>query len=469
MDDSEIKALLAEEIRSAVTSSQTDLAGRRVKALEYSRGEMNDTPSLPGRSSVVSRDVADTISWIVPGIIRVFAASDRMAEYEPVGPSDEEGARQATDYINYVFWKDNPGYRVLWDATQDALLLGNGVVKHYWDDAEQCEYSEHSGLTEEQIALLVEDGAEITAQKQGEPQKVAMPDPQSGQMIEIDLPTYDVKAKRVVSNGRICVTCIEPENFLMDRNARTIEEARFTAHRDEVTRSRLVEMGFDRDVVDNLPVDRHTGLQEESQARDTNDYGLADVGDKSTRLIELYECYVRCDVDGDGVSETVRAYYAGAGGAGELLDWEVWDDDVPFSDIPCEPVPHRWDARSITDKTMDIQRIKTVLFRQLLDNFYASNLPMREVEEGSIVNPEMLAAPKFGGVVLRKKGRRRPCRTRCRWSPARRSRRSNIWTTSRKSAPACRAPPWRSTPRPCRTRRRPPTRTSMTLPIRRSS
>src|SRR6185295_9087412 len=85
MDDSEIKALLAEEIRSAVTSSQTDLAGRRAKALEYSRGEMNDTPSLAGRSSVVSRDVADTISWIVPGIIRVFAASDRMAEYEPVG------------------------------------------------------------------------------------------------------------------------------------------------------------------------------------------------------------------------------------------------------------------------------------------------------------------------------------------------------------------------------------------------
>jgi hypothetical protein len=120
----------------------------------------------------------DTIGWMLPGIIRVFSASDRIAEYEPFGPGDDEFAKQATDYCNYVFWKDNNGYRTLWDATHDSLLLGNGIVKHWWDDKEECEYSELSGLTAEQIAILQqEQGVEVTAQKAGEPQIVMMPDP----------------------------------------------------------------------------------------------------------------------------------------------------------------------------------------------------------------------------------------------------------------------------------------------------
>lgn len=406
MEEAELKALIAEEIRSAINFTDSEMTKGRVTALEYHRGIMTDTPSLPGRSSVVSRDVADTISWIVPGIIRVFDASDRMAQYEPEHPNDEEGAKQATDYINYVFRKDNPGYRILWDSTQDALLLGNGIIKHYWDETETCEYSEHTGLSEEQVALLLQDeGVEVTAQAQGEPQRIQQPGP-DGQPVDIDLPTWDLKIKRVDKSGKLCVECIEPENFLMDGNARTIDEARFTAHRDpNMTRSNLVKMGFDRDVVDNLPAYQSSVRTLEDTSRDSRElFRSNDVGAESETLIELFECYVKCDVDGDGESETVRAYYAGSGGAGELLDWEVWDDDVPFSDIPCEPVAHRWDARSITDKTMDTQRIKTVLLRQLLDNFYASNLPMREAEEGQVINPEMLVAPKFGGVVWRKKG-----------------------------------------------------------------
>lgn len=403
MDETEIKALIAEEIRAANNFNDSEMVSKRVTALEYHRGEMNDTPSLPGRSKVVSRDVADTISWIVPGIIRVFDASDRMAQYEPEKENDEEGAKQATDYINFVFNKDNPGYRVLWEATQDALLLGNGVIKHYWDATEKCEYSQHTGMTAEQIAQLQqEQGVEITAASKGEPQLVQ--DPMSGQPMEVE--TYDIKVKRTDKTGKLCVECIEPENFLMDGNARTIEEARFTAHRDpNMTRSNLIKMGFDADLVAKLPAYHSVLTNQEDTARDTKVFYRAnDVGAESETLIELYECYVKCDVDGDGESETVRAYYAGSGGAGELLDWEVWDDDVPFSDIPCEPVAHRWDARSIADKTIDIQRINTVLERQFLDNHYAVGLPMQEAEEGSVINPEMLVAPKFGGIVWKKKG-----------------------------------------------------------------
>jgi hypothetical protein len=404
MDDERLKSLLSQEIHSALTYDDTELSQKRAKALEYYRGTMSDTPAMTGRSSVVSMDVADTIGWMLPGIIRVFTASDRMAIYEPEKPQDEEFAKQATDYVNYVFMKDNPGYRILWDATHDSLLLGNGVVKHWWDDKEECEYTEHSGLTEEQIAILQSDEeVEIAAQKQGEPQVVLMPGPAG--MMEVPLPTYDVKIKRIERSGRLKVECIEPEDFLLDREATCIEHARFCAHRQDVTRSDLIEMGFDRELIENLPVDRFSNLQQEKVSRDeASSLFFNNVGDESMLMVELFECYVKADVDGDGIAETVRAYYAGAGASGELLDWEVWDDDLPFSDIPCEPVPHRWDARSVADDTQDIQRVKTVLTRQMLDNLYWVNNPMTTAEESSVTNPDTLRSPRFGATVFFKKG-----------------------------------------------------------------
>lgn len=401
INDEELKTLLSNEIRSANTYDDTELSGKRAHALEYFQGVMNDTRPMPGRSSVVSKDVADTIGWMLPGIIRVFTASDQMAIFEPARPSDEDFAKQATDYCNFVFMKDNQGYRTLWNATHDSLLLGNGIVKHWWDDKEECEYSEHTGLTEEQLAILAQEGdVEIVAQKPGAPQRVAVPD----QIGNLDLPTYDVKIKRVTMDGRLRVECIEAEDFLLDREATTIEDARFCAHRDHVSRSDLIEMGFKRELVESLPVDRFSTMQEEKLAREDDARTYFNmVGHESTLLVELYECYVKVDVDGDGIAETVRAFYAGASGAGELLDWEVWDDDVPFSDIPCEPVPHRWDARSVADDVNDIQRVKTVLTRQFLDNLYWVNNPLNVAQEDTVVNPDMMVSPKFGGTVWLKK------------------------------------------------------------------
>jgi hypothetical protein len=164
-------------------------------------------------------------------------------------------------------------------------------------------------------------------------------------------------------------------------------------------------MGFDKDLVEGLPIDRFSTMRQEELSRSEGSASFFNnVGDDSMALVELFECYVKADVDNDGVAETIRAFYAGAGGTGELLDWEVWEDDVPFSDIPCEPIPHRWDARSVFDDTSDIQRVKTVITRQFLDNTYWVNNPMNTAEENSVTNPETLRSPRFGATVWYKKG-----------------------------------------------------------------
>jgi hypothetical protein len=90
-----------------------------------------------------------------------------------------------------------------------------------------------------------------------------------------------------------------------------------------------------------------------------------------------------------------RIHYAG----GEVLDWEVWEDEPVFYEIPCNPMPHRWEAQSIFDETEDVQKIKTVMLRQANDNTYATNNPQRFVT-GKIHNPEELFSPNFGGAVM---------------------------------------------------------------------
>lgn len=405
IEGSDLSALIANELRSARRYADSELSDRRAENIEYYQGVMRDVPAAPNRSSVMSRDVTDTISWMLPGIIRVFTASDNMAIYEPVTEKDRDFAQQATDYVNYLFFKDNEGYRTLYNATHDSLLGGNGIVYHYWDPTPDTEITHHTRLTPEQIALLLDDeGVEIIAQRQNdEPDMVSMPGP-DGQMMEMPVPTFDVKVSRTKTRGKLCVHTCKPENFYLDSEATTIAEARFCAYlHDHKTRSDLVEMGFDKDVVEGLA--RYNRVtDEEGLAREWN---LADVDTnllKSQDLIDLYEVYVKADVDGDGIAELIQVWYAGNAGSGEVLDWSEWEDGLPFSDIPCYPVPHRWEADAVADRTKDIQKVKTVLLRQGLDNIYGSNLPMLEVEAGTVQNPDILVAPKFGGIIWRKPG-----------------------------------------------------------------
>lgn len=394
-----LKALIASEISDAeLFQSSSDYNDDRERNYNYYNGIMNDTPPADGWSKFQTRDVSDVMGWTLPGIIRVFTASDRMVDYQPRRPGDEAFTDQASDYANFIFWNDNDGYRILWDATHDSLLLADGIVKTWWDDSEICEYATYTGLGAEELTLLLEDDdVEIVSQKED---MAEVP----GEQGMMQIPVYSVKIKRIESRGRIKILTIEPENFLKDRASLTIEEARFLAHRNpHTTRSDLIKMGFDRDIVESLPgnaVAFHAN-GDDFQREPFNGFSQ---GDRSTDLIELYECYIKADVNNDGIAETVLAYYAGNSGAGELLDWEIWDDDPCFTQIPCDPVPHRFQSRSLAGEVVDIQQIKTVITRQMLDNAYQVNNPRLDIEAGSVINMDELVNPTVGGIILRKQG-----------------------------------------------------------------
>jgi hypothetical protein len=156
MDEAELSAILDGLITDSRSFDRSDLALNREWAIRFYDGEC-DIPTQEGRSQVVSHDVADALEWILPALLRIFTASELVAIFEPVGPGDEEGAKQATACINHLFLHDCDGYRVIKDAMHDGLLHGNGPVKTWWEGSPEYKIETVRGLQEiEYKALLSE-------------------------------------------------------------------------------------------------------------------------------------------------------------------------------------------------------------------------------------------------------------------------------------------------------------------------
>ena len=158
MSISEVKAMLASEKANALAAmSAARLAEERADAMDYYLGDMRkDMPAQDGRSRAVSTDVADTVEGLMPSLMDIFAGSDEVVRFEPVGPEDVAAAQQETDYVNHVFMQQNPGFMTLYSFIKDALLSKTGLVKVWWEESEQEQRETYYDLTEEQFAVLAQ-------------------------------------------------------------------------------------------------------------------------------------------------------------------------------------------------------------------------------------------------------------------------------------------------------------------------
>jgi hypothetical protein len=144
------------------------LSDQRRQALQFYQGEPFGN-EVDGRSQVVMRSVLEAVEWVLPALLRIFTASDKIAEFEPQGTDNpqllqmrEAAAEQATEYITHIFYRDNPGFIILHDWFKDALLQKLGWIKVYWDTQKITETNSFTGLSEaEYQALLADPNVEV--------------------------------------------------------------------------------------------------------------------------------------------------------------------------------------------------------------------------------------------------------------------------------------------------------------------
>ena len=409
----ELQSLLSNQIQNALGYLGGQLSDSRTKSLEYYLGDKLGT-EIDGRSQVVSTDVADTIESLLPNLLRVFTASDKVVHCEPMTAEDVPMAAQATAYLNHVFYKENDGFQLLYNFFKDALIEKNGFLKIYWDDSEKVDYETYENLsivekealqdTKDEIETVEEEIFEDESAKEKFEEVLKQYEMQGVDISQVQVPDfnlYNCKIKRIKKTGRVKIESIPPEEFLIDRSAKTIEDADFVSHKVLMTRSDLVAMGYPQDEIDELPKSDLDIYNDEQNVRltDVDDYNISSATDTSTEKVLVYESYVKYDYDEDGIAELRKIVSAGADGHHILSNMPC--DSVPFVTITPIPMPHRFYGRSIAELVEDVQLMKSTVMRQLLDNMYLTNNNRVAVMDG-MVNMDDLLTTRPGGIVRTK-------------------------------------------------------------------
>ena len=396
MTESDLIALIDTQSRQAIGADDLS-ADHRVKAMEFYLGEAKGDlapPDTPGRSKVVSKDLMDTVEWAMPSLMDMFAGSDDIIRFEPDGPEDEQACSDATNYIGWLIHRKNEdGFITLHDAIKSALMMRTGWGKTYVCRYQEAREERYEGLSLAEVQALASDPEiEIVAQvAEGPILQAGMVEGLPPEAMQ----SYGVLVRRKADKTEFKNEGVPPEEIRLAKDTRVLSECRFIEHRRPVTLSYLREQGYPEDKIALLASDEGREDQD-ATARHDYDQSYPDGNentDDSQRKVELSEAYLLVDFDGDGKTEYRRVVKADA-----VVFENDTADDHPFWLMTPILMPYKAIGLGFWDLVEDLQRIKTALTRQVLDNVYLSNNPRTEVVVGKVDLDDVLN-PRPGGLV----------------------------------------------------------------------
>jgi len=384
MDLDELQGIINMELTDAVSYIDTDLSPIRAKGTEYYRGDLFGTEE-EGRSQVVAMEVRDTVSAMMPSLMRIFFSSENTVEFVPTGPEDVANAQQATDYCNFIFNSDNNGFLTTYATFKDSLVRKCGIMKCWWEEDETVRIEEYSGLDDQTLQILMQEQTDVMVMN-------TYPDQMMGQL-------HDVQIKRKIKGGRVRIMSVPPEELLLDRRARSFDDSAIIAHRQMATVAQLIELGYDEDEVRENITSTDLDTNQEYLARQPRTAFGTNV-ESANPMMErvLYvEAYLKVDYDMDGIPELRKVCCIGSG---YKILRNLPASYIPFVDFPCDPEPHTspLEAMSIFDITHDLQEIKSEILRNTLDSLAQSIHPRTAIVEGQ-VNIEDVLNNETGAII----------------------------------------------------------------------
>jgi hypothetical protein len=419
--EDEIGGIVSQAIADAIDFIGSEIAERRMKSQRYFNGDV-DIGEEVGRSTMVSTKCRDTVRAVKPSIQRVFMTSDRPVEFIPQGPEDVASMEQASTYAAAKFRQSN-GYQILRDVTHDALVNITGFTKAYWSEYDQAKIFNFDDLDDAQYQAIVSaPGAEILSeetrpddemikiiqQQVDEGQQIAQQAAAAGQQIDpAQLPQmpdplpqlHDVRIIHRNPTGKMCIETIPPEDFFIDRNARSDTDFYVIGHRTELRAGDVIAMGIDEELVLSLDsvsaTDTRDQEDQERRGYSINRNETESAADPAMKQVTITEAYMRIDVDGTG-TPILHKFILG-GSAYKMLTYEPVDDH-PFAGWHVDPEPHTYFGRSLVEIIEQDQDAATAIIRGILDNVQMTNNPRIEAVKGMVEIDDLLNA-EIGGIV----------------------------------------------------------------------
>lgn len=326
-------------------------------------------------SDFVSYDFWSVVQWAIPVIMNsFFGGSDEAVVIVGRNEEDVQRADLLKALIQFQLMTQNKGFLVLWDWFTDAFQYNLGAIKIWWERIEdwqeaQIEYCDMSRL----MMLQADEWCEIL---------YASPPDMYG-MCQVAYRIGRLKSnKPIIEPVRVTDLRWSPE-------AKSLKDANFVAHRQMVTADHLrkqalsgvYDFGAVERAIENAGSGKVIYGAFETELNDELDQRPNDE-DGARALYELYECYVKLDINGDGMLEDALVSVVGE----EIL--RVTEN--PYGRVPIftlSPVrdPFKVLANlSLAEIVGEIQTIKTGLIRQMLINTVNTNFQRWFVDEQGV-------------------------------------------------------------------------------------
>ena len=382
LSDNNIVALVDDQVSLSIGYSDSELSTERAKIIDYYNGTL-PKPAHDGNSKYVSLDVYDSVESLKAALLETFSSGNKTVRFAPQNADDVEKANVCTEYTDYVVNRQNDLYTVMSTAIHDGLIARAGVVKVFWEASSELDYEDFEDITDSELdMLLAQDDVELVESTTDSLGLV------SG-TISIEQDT----SKVVIEN-------IAPEEFLIETQAKSLDDVNFCAHRTKKTISELRLEGYSEKLIDKIG--DHTDVDIETDPellarfdnvgnfKNTTGDGYQD----QVRTVMVYEAYIMLDCEGTGVAELYRVIKAG----NVLLEKEKVSRK-PFVTFVPLPVPHSFYGNNFADKVVATQNARTVLTRSILDHAMITTNPRYTVVKGGLTNPRELIDNRVGGIV----------------------------------------------------------------------
>jgi hypothetical protein len=401
MTENQIVGFLGRKIWQAMNDEDGDISDVRKENFNYYMGfEYGD--ERDGYSKYVTREVLETVEWVLPSVLRVFLSGDKIVTFEPTGPDDEDQARQETDITNYFVMNKNKngegGFLALHHWMKDALMYPNGYIKAHMEEKTITDVGVVTGLSDVGVAMLeADDEVEIIAQRtrmiqtpaeqavEGMQQPTPLPpnvNPLG--MGSVEKEVYDLKIRTTKQVTQLRIDPVPGEEALIDNDcvSLNLDDADFVCHRVRKAYTHLVNEGYDPDELDQVGLGEDYQWNDERVNRlfyEDEDPDAEDEDDPSMRTFWVHECYAWFDNDGTGVAQHRRVV---------LIGDRVFENEEtnyqPLIALSSILMAHKHTGMSYVDIVKDIQILSSVLVRQLLDNTYKQNVGKKVFSEDAL-------------------------------------------------------------------------------------
>lgn len=388
---------------------------------------------LEGEPGFVDNTCTATVDHYVAACMDAFTSGDTL-EVVPDGVTNPMTLKVINQVMNDVMDNENSRHTLYHSFFTDAFVSSASVMrpkvteetcieKEFFTDAEE------DVLQMRQMQLEIDERYEdveliVTEIKELEITQTAPIDPTSllGQMdmeaiqSTTTVTTYTGYFLLVYKEKTIKIEPVPAENFLINKDARGIQDARIVGHKAMVTISDLLVMGIDEDKVLEV-YEKCTDDDAEdnvaSQSRRDGIYWENDDEslDNSQREVELYELYMKSSVEETyddeeaiAVSKLYQIFYC----EGVILSYQE-TDEVPYVGASPIPRPHMFWGDGMVDRTKSIQRARTGLLRQTFVYNDMASRPRFEYVPENIKNPRDLFSNKAGaGIAVSQLGSIQP-------------------------------------------------------------